>query len=98
LAARVKHFYDGLRLRKRDRIELESHDEYFRVVAQIDEKTRVIECAAGLRWIVQRRKGGDWAGASFCLTKAALLRCGRGWVQHPALLALPDRFPEEAIG
>jgi hypothetical protein len=89
----------ALQPRKRDRTELETYDEYFRVTARLDGKTRVIECAAGIQWIVQRRTGRDWKGVSFCRTKEALLRCAREWVpgEHPALLALPDRFPEETV-
>jgi hypothetical protein len=45
---------------------------------------------------VNRAQGIAWRGVSFCQTKEALLRCAREWVpgRHPALEALPDRFPE----
>jgi hypothetical protein len=60
------------------------------VVVVLNAKTRVIECADGIQWIVQRRTGSlkyPWAGRSFCRTKEALLRiAGR----HPALEALPE--------
>jgi hypothetical protein len=73
----------------------ESSNDYPFVVVDFGDGWRVIECAAGLQWIVQRRRhlGEDpWRGRSFCRTKAALLRCaGRS---HAALDALPDRFPE----
>jgi len=77
----------------------ETADEYPAVVAVLDAKTRVIECAAGIQWIVQvRRREGrwPWESVSFCRTKEALLRCASPHGQHPALLALPDRFPEAA--
>jgi hypothetical protein len=77
----------------------ESADGYARLVAQIDANTRVVECTAGIQWVLQRRgdKGRAWHGVSFCRTKQALLRCVREWVpgKHPALEALPDWFPEE---
>jgi hypothetical protein len=86
--------------RKRERPELESYDEYFRVITRLDEKTRVVECKDRIQWIVQRLKvssGGQrvWAGVSFCRSKEALLRCVREWVpgEHRALAALPDWFP-----
>jgi hypothetical protein len=73
--------------RKRPR---EYAEDYPYVVAVLDAKTRVIECADGIQWIVQRRTGSlkyPWAGRSFCRTKEALLRiAGR----HPALEALPE--------
>jgi hypothetical protein len=85
--------------RKRERTELETYDEYSRVTARIDEKTRVIECKDGIQWIVQRRMSANWRGVSFCRTKRALLRCVREWVpgEHPELEALPDWFPEQEL-
>jgi hypothetical protein len=69
-----------MQLRKRERHELETYDEYARVVVRLDARTRVIECRDGVQWIVQRihgtRNGGcEWEGVSFCRTKEALLRC-----------------------
>src|SRR4051812_5343382 len=72
----------------------ESMQNYPRVVVVLDANTRIIECAAGLQWILQvrKRKGRyPWEGVSFFRTKAALLHAGRN---HPALTSLPDRFPE----
>jgi hypothetical protein len=91
----------GAQPRKRDRTELESYDEYNRILARLDAKTRVIACRDGIQWIVQRASvspdgSTKWTGVSFCRTKEALLRCAREWApgRHPALEALPDRFPE----
>jgi hypothetical protein len=72
----------------------EGADGYSRLVAQVDAVVRVVECAAGLQWIVQRRSGRRWRSVSFCCTKEALLRCVREWVpgEHLALEALPDRL------
>jgi len=87
------------RPRRRSRPELESYDEYNRVITQLDPQTRVIACKDGIQWIVQhlriRRGSREWLGVSFCRTKEALLRCVP-WrsAEHPALQALPDRFPE----
>jgi hypothetical protein len=76
----------------------ESAEDYPRIVAVLDPKTRVIECAAGIQWIVQVRKRVTeypWEGVSFCRTRGALVRLVGS---HPALLALPDRFPESGHG
>src|SRR5262245_26059734 len=74
----------------------EGADDYPAVVAQIDSQTRVIEGACHIQWIVQRKQGAAWRGVSFCRAKEALLRCVEAWAPgaHPALLALPDWFPE----
>jgi hypothetical protein len=78
----------------------ESAEGYGRLVARIDANTRVVECAAGIQWVLQRRgdRGEAWRGVSFCRTKQALLRCVREWAssEHPEMEALPDRFPERA--
>jgi hypothetical protein len=85
-----------MQLRRRERHELESCDEYARVVARLDDRTRVIECRDGVQWIIQRGHPSNgvlrWDGVSFCRTKEALLRCAG--VQNPVLDALPARFPE----
>lgn len=83
-------------LRKRERYELESYNEYDSVVAQLNDRTRVIACKDNEQWIVQRRSGSRWNGVSFCRSKAALLRCcGALGEQFDAnaiavLWALPD--------
>jgi hypothetical protein len=76
------------------RTQSESSDTYPHVVAVLDAKHRVIECAAHIQWIIQvRRREGlhPWQGVSFCRTKEALVRLAG---PHPLLLALPDRFLE----
>jgi hypothetical protein len=86
------------RARNRDRADIETYDEYFRVVSQLDSKTRVIECRDRIQWIVQRAKAVNgqrqWRGMSFCRTKEALLRCVRDWVtgEYQELQALPERL------
>jgi hypothetical protein len=72
----------------------ESSDTYPHVVAVLDAKHRVIECAARIQWIIQvrnRETRHPWAGVSFCRTREALLRLAG---PHPALLALPERYQE----
>ena len=70
----------------------ESAENYDRVVAVLDADTRIIECGAGIQWVIQNRRGHRWYGVSFCRTKEALLRLAGS--NHPVLLSLPDRFPE----
>jgi hypothetical protein len=72
----------------------ESAENYPHVVVVLDPRTRVIECDAGIQWIIQNRRGHRWYGVSFCRTKEALLRLTGS--NHPALTSLPDRFPEAA--
>jgi hypothetical protein len=81
----------------------ESSDDY-PVVAQLNPRWRVIVCAQGIQWILQRRASTEtyatsrWTGRSFCRTREALLRCSRehaGPVAPAAaclLAALPDRL------
>jgi hypothetical protein len=72
----------------------ETSDQYPRWVAVLDPKRRVIECAAGLQWIIQVRKRNGahpWESVSYCRTKEALLRL----TGNPDVLqSLPDWFPE----
>ena len=80
------------RLAGRQKRPVEHVEDYPHVVAVLDAKTRVIECADGIQWVLQRRTGSlktPWAGRSFCRTKEALIRIAGS---HPALEALPDRF------
>jgi hypothetical protein len=76
--------------------QVESSDAYPHIVVDFGDGWRVIECAAGLQWIVQqrvkRRGPRVWDARSFCRTKEALLRCAKH--SHPALDALPDWFSE----
>jgi hypothetical protein len=74
----------------------EAADDYPAIVAMLDERTRVIECAAGNQWIIQRRvraAGYPWRSQYFCRTKAGLLLYAPK-PTAPELLALPDRLPE----
>ena len=80
----------------------EGAEGYPAIVAQIDAQTRIIECAAGIQWIVQRsvirKRAREWRGVSFCRTKQALLHCVRAWApgEYPILEVLPDWFARQA--
>ena len=55
---------------------LHSHretDETYPVIAKVG-KVRVINCKDNLQWIVQKRRGGQWHGLSFCRTREVLIR------------------------
>ena len=60
----------------------ETADDYPHIVARLSDRWRVIVCAGGIQWIVQKRDAGNapsngWRGVSYCLTRKALLRlCG----------------------
>ena len=78
----------------------ESGDGYDRVVVRLNEKWRIVECRAGIQWILQRRKsasdGGGWSSRSFCRTSEALRRVAAehaGAIDPEAQEAL-DRLPE----
>jgi hypothetical protein len=80
----------------------ECHDMYLRVVAQLSDKVRVVECRDRIQWIVQRRRSvcpNSWRGYAFCRTKEALLRrAGSGDPGAMAWLhALPECFPTHQI-
>jgi hypothetical protein len=61
----------------------ESADDYHKVIAQLSDRWRVIECADGIQWILQHRgspekpRRDDWRGRSYCRDREALRRCGR---------------------
>jgi hypothetical protein len=64
----------------------EADDHYYRVVARLNPRWRVIECSDGVQWILQRlgsperARRNDWRGRSYCRTKEALIRCTREYV------------------
>jgi hypothetical protein len=73
---------------------VESSDDYPAIVANLDAKTRLIECADAIQWIIQKRAGKAWRSIYFCRSKAGLLLYAQSIT--PAILALPDFFPEVA--
>jgi hypothetical protein len=78
------------RTRPRGRGASEKSDCYPAVIKQVDERHRVIECAGGIQWIIQRKRGGEWKGLSFCCTREAL------WRDIKCHLDLPRDRPEPA--
>jgi hypothetical protein len=82
----------------------ESADNYYRIVAVLNDRWRVIECHDGIQWVLQRRnapekaRGDDWRGRSYCRTRAALIRCTGAYCGEidPAaatvLASLPERI------
>lgn len=77
----------------------ETTDNYPHVVVDFDDGCRVIECGAGIQWIVQTRQKHPrypWVNQYFCRTKEALLHYS-GHAGHPVLQALPDWFPEDVV-
>ncbi len=67
----------------------EGADDYPAVVV-LDGKTRIVACAAGIQWVIQRRSA-QWVGRHFCRTKEGLLRClPRPF--HAAIAHFPERF------
>ncbi len=81
----------------------ESADDYPSIVARLSDRWRVIVCAGGIQWILQRRDGERaggtrWTGVGYCMTREALLRLCRG-LESPvdpaalsALAALPEHI------
>jgi hypothetical protein len=55
----------------------EEADGYDGILVKLNNNWRVIVCAAGIQWILQRRRGerrgtARWEGRSFCRTSGAL--------------------------
>ncbi|MBW3097729.1 hypothetical protein [Pseudohoeflea coraliihabitans] len=57
----------------------EEADGYYKIVAVLNERWRVIECGGDLQWILQRRVGrrngrARWRSDKYLRTKKALIR------------------------
>jgi hypothetical protein len=90
------------------KITSEEADDYHAIVARLNDHWRVIVCAAGLQWILQRgylaknHGGMRWRSRSFCRTSEALIRVSRehaGDLRPAAaaiLAAMPERIEEPA--
>jgi hypothetical protein len=79
----------------------EESDEYDSVVAHLNCKWRVIVCAVGIQWILQRRRGerrgtARWEGRCFCRTSQALNRLSRthAGAVDPSAAAILTSLPE----
>jgi hypothetical protein len=89
-------------------VRSEEADDYHAIVARLNADWRIIVCAAGIQWVLQRgyaaRNHGDmrWRSRSFCRTSEALIRCCRehaGEIEPAAstiLAALPARIDDLA--
>jgi hypothetical protein len=80
----------------------EEVDDYHAVVARLNETWRVIVCAAGLQWVLQRRRGerrgsARWEGRSYCRTSEALNRVSRKLAGpiDPIAAAILASLPEQ---
>ncbi len=78
----------------------ETTDDYRHVVAQLSDGWRVIVCAGGIQWILQRRDGeragrARWVGIDYCRTRKALLRqCRASHARiDPAAWSVLDELP-----
>ena len=88
-----------------DRNLKESSDSYSRVLLQVSDDWRIIECRNRIQWILQRSerrsRGVEWRGRGYFRTKKALIRvCGTSILGIDTgtwdfLERLPDRFPED---
>jgi hypothetical protein len=83
----------------------EEADDYCAIVVKLNENWRVIVCAAGIQWVLQRRRGerrgrARWAGRSYCRTKEAITRLSRrhaGPIDPVAaanMAAMPERIDD----
>ena len=73
----------------------ERDHDYRAIVAELDDKTRVIECVDGLQWILQRLRGDRWFAIAYCRTRDPLIRQATkalGGTVPEALFALPPRL------
>jgi hypothetical protein len=82
----------------------ETADLYPHIVVTLNSNWRVIRCADGVQWILQRRsapastRAHDWRARSYCRTREALIRCAReysgtiGPEAFAVLAALPARI------
>lgn len=75
----------------------ERDHDYRAIVADLDDKTRVIECVDGLQWILQRLRGDRWFAIAYCQTRDPLIREATkalSGAAPEALFALPPRLDE----
>ncbi|KQZ92264.1 hypothetical protein ASD64_19380 [Mesorhizobium sp. Root157] len=74
----------------------ESADNYWRLIARLNVRWRVIECRDGIQWILQHTDGKKhgrmrWTGRSYCRTRDGLIRACRdnaGEIDAIAMMAL----------
>lgn len=78
----------------------EGNDDYRPIIAVLNSRWRVVECAGGIQWILQYCGGpNSWRSRYFCRTREGLILCVRehaGEIDGVALvrlLRLPERAP-----
>lgn len=70
-----------------------------RLVMSLGHRWRITSIDHPGQWVLERRKGGQWHGSSWCTTRAALERCiretGEQFTPHELarLHGLPERYP-----
>jgi hypothetical protein len=57
----------------------ETDDFYFRVIARLNDRFRLIRCKDGIQWIIQKRDGSRngrprWTGCSYCTSLETVQR------------------------
>ena len=84
---------------------IESSDLYGKVIVQSSDRWRVILCAQGLQWIIQKKESshaGPWRAEKYLTSRSALIKaCGTlGLLSDPAtevvLFALPEHVSQLA--
>ena len=78
---------------------IESSDLYAKVIAQPSFRWRVILCAQGLQWIIQKKESshaGPWRAEKYVTSRSALIKaCGTlGLLSDPATEAVLYTLPE----
>jgi hypothetical protein len=74
---------------------IRERDDRYPVVARINDDTRVIECRAGIQWILQRRAGVGWHDIGYHLDRDVLIE--RSGATGSALATL-QRLPQRHMG
>lgn len=98
IAALQSGSIDTLRSKKQPS-KREQSDDYFRVVAVLNDRWRVIVCKDSIQWILQKRRRDTlkWDGESYCMTRQGLLRNIREKIQDEIgalAIAIIDDLPE----
>jgi hypothetical protein len=79
----------------------ETDGAYFNL--RLNDRWRVIECGAGIQWILQYRANSPetystaiWRGRSYCRTREALIRCCNAHAGEidPSAVAAFEALPE----
>ena len=77
----------------------ERDDLYLKVVAQPSKRWRVILCAQGLQWIIQKKESshaGPWRAEKYLTSRSALIKaCGAlGLLSDPSTEAVLYTLPK----